>query len=83
MEIFRLSKNWTSEERFSLTDQIKRSSRSVCANLREAWAKWAKRQYEAHFLSKRSNCDGENVETDTWIDYAWDRGYISINGTVL
>jgi four helix bundle protein len=48
MEIFNISKLWPSEERFSLTDQIRRSSRSVCANLREAWAK---RRYEAHFIS--------------------------------
>jgi four helix bundle protein len=48
MEIFNISKRWPSEERFSLTDQIRRSSRSVCANLREAWAK---RRYEAHFIS--------------------------------
>jgi len=49
MEIFQISKNWPPEERYSLTDQIRRSSRSVCANLREAWAK---RRYEAHFISK-------------------------------
>jgi four helix bundle protein len=74
MEVFQLSKHWPPEERYSLTDQIRRSSRSVCANLREAWAK---RRYEAHFLSKLSDCDGENSETDTWLDYAKDCGYIS------
>lgn len=73
MKIFHLSKGWPSEERYSLTDQIRRSSRSVCANLREAWAK---RKYEAHFLSKLSDCDGECSETDTWLDYAKDCGYI-------
>lgn len=73
MEIFRVSKTWPVEERYSLTDQIRRSSRSVCANLREAWAK---RRYEAHFLSKLSDCDGEAAETDTWLDYAKDGGYI-------
>ncbi|MBW2217865.1 MAG: four helix bundle protein [Deltaproteobacteria bacterium] len=62
------------EERYSLTDQIRRSSRSVCANLREAWAK---RRYEAHFVSKLTDCDGENSETDTWLDYARDCNYIS------
>ena len=69
MEIFRLSKKWPSEERFSLTDQIRRSSRSVCANLREALAK---RRYQAHFISKLTDSDGENSETDTWIDFAMD-----------
>ncbi len=49
MEIFEISKTWPVEEKYSLTDQIRRSSRSVCSNLREAWAK---RRYEAHFLSK-------------------------------
>ena len=75
MEIFRLSKEWPSEEKFSLTDQIRRSSRSVCANLREAWAK---RRYQAHFVSKLTDSDGENSETDTWLDFAKDCGYISI-----
>ena len=74
MEIFRLSKKWPAEEKYSLTDQVRRSSRSVCANLREAWAK---RRYEAHFLSKLSDCDGENSETDTWLDFAKDCGYLS------
>ncbi len=74
MEIYRLSKAWPIEERYSLTGQVRRSSRSVCSNLREAWAK---RRYEAHFVSKLSGCDGENSETDTWLDYARDCGYLS------
>ena len=74
MEIFNLSKSWPAEERYSLTDQIRRASRSVCANLREAWSK---RRYEAHFVSKLTDCDGENSETDTWLDYARDCNYIS------
>jgi len=73
MDIFLLSRSWPPEEKYSLTDQIRRSSRSVCSNLREAWAK---RRYEAHFISKLSDCDGENSETDTWLDYARDCGYI-------
>lgn len=73
MEIFQLSKNWPSEERYSLTDQIRRSSRSVCTNLREAWAK---RRYEAHFINKLTDSDGENSETDTWLDFALDCGYL-------
>ena len=74
MEIFRISKDWPVEERYSLTDQIRRSSRSVCANLREGWAK---RRYEAHFLSKLTDADGENSETETWLDFAKDCGYLS------
>jgi four helix bundle protein len=74
MAIFGLSKTWPAEERFSLTDQIRRSSRSVCSNLREAWAK---RRYEAHFTNKLTDSDGENSETDTWLDFAKDCGYLS------
>ncbi len=74
MEIFNISQRWPSEEKYSLTDQIRRSSRSVCSNLREAWAK---RRYEAHFISKLTDADGENSETDTWLDFAKDCGYLS------
>ena len=74
MEIFAISKSWPPEERYSLIDQIRRSSRSVCSNLREAWAK---RRYEAHFVSKLTDSDGENSETDTWLDFAKDCGYLS------
>jgi four helix bundle protein len=73
MEVFAISKNFPVEERYSLTDQIRRSSRSVCANLREAWAK---RKYEAHFVSKLTDVDGENAETKTWLDFAYDCGYL-------
>ena len=76
MEIFNISKTWPGEEKFSLTDQIRRSSRSVCANLREAWSK---RRYEAHFISKLTDADGENSETDTWLDFARDCGYLSVS----
>lgn len=74
MEIFELSKRFPSEEKYALTGQIRRSSRSVCLNLREAWAK---RRYEAHFISKLTDCDGENGETDSSLDFARDCGYIS------
>jgi len=74
MEIFQLSRLWLAEEKYSLIDQVRRSSRSVCSNLREAWAK---RRYEAHFISKLSDCDGENSETDTWLDYAKNCGYLA------
>src|SRR2546423_4112668 len=74
MEVFELSKSFPPEERFALTSQIRRSSRSICLNLREAWAK---RRYEAHFISKLTDCDGENGETDSSLDFARDCGYIS------
>ena len=75
MEFFKVSKNFPVEEIYALTSQGRRSFRSVCHNLREAWAK---RRYEAHFVSKLSDCIGENWETDTAIDFARDCGYISI-----
>jgi four helix bundle protein len=75
MEIFELSKTWPAEEKYSLTDQIRRASRSVCANLSEAWAK---RRYEAHFISKLTDADGENGETDTWLGYALDCKYLKV-----
>ena len=65
MDIFELTKRFPPEEKFALSSQIRRSSRSVCLNLREAWAK---RRYKAHFLSKLSDCDGENSETDSSVD---------------
>ena len=76
MEIFEISKKWPSEEKYSLTDQTRRASRSVCTNLREAWSK---RRYEAHFISKLTDADGENSETDTWLDFAKDCGYLGVN----
>ena len=74
MRIFELSKKFPPEERWALTGHIRRSSRSVCLNLREAWAK---RRYEAHFVSKLTDCDGESNETDTSLDFARDCGYIT------
>ena len=74
MEIFHLSKSFPEEERYALITQIRRSSRSVAMNLREAWAK---RRYEAHFISKLTDCDGENGETETSLDFAHDCGYIN------
>ena len=76
MRIFEISKRFPSEERFALTSQIRRSSRSICMNLREAWAK---RRYPAHFVSKLTDCDGENSETDTSLDFAKDCGYITVD----
>ena len=74
LDIFALSKRFPAEEKYALTSQIRRSSRSVCLNLREAWAK---RRYEAHFVSKLTDCDGENSETDSSVDFALSCGYIS------
>jgi four helix bundle protein len=74
MMVFEVSKGFPPEERFALTTQILRSSRSVCLNLRKAWAK---RRYEAHFTSKLTDCDGENSETDSSVDFARDCQYIS------
>jgi len=90
MEIFQITKAFPPEERFALTGQIRRSSRSVCLNLREACLHaevrrfgteaWAKRRYEAHFVRKLiPTCrdDGENSETDSSLDFARDCAYIS------
>ncbi len=74
MTIFRISQGFPPEERFALITQIRRSSRSVCLNLREAWAK---RRYEAHFVNKLTDCDAENSETDSSVDFARDCQYIS------
>ena len=74
MKVFELSKKFPSEEKYAITSQIRRSSRSVCLNLREAWAK---RRYEAHFVSKLTDCDGENSETNSSLDFAKDCGYIT------
>jgi four helix bundle protein len=75
MEVFKCSKTFSGEERFALTSQIRRSSRSICLNLREAWAK---RRYEAHFISKLTDCDGENAETGSSLDFARDCEYITV-----
>lgn len=74
MRIFELSRHFPLEERFALTSQIRRSSRSVCLNLREARAK---RRYGAHFVSKLTDCDGENSETDSSLDFARECCYIT------
>ena len=74
MRIFEVTKRFPPEERYALTGQLRRSSRSPCRSLREAWAK---RRYEAHFVSKLTDADGENGETDTSLDFARDCGYIT------
>jgi len=72
-EIYELSKRFPNEERYSLTDQIRRCSRSIGANIAEAWAK---RRYEAHFISKLSDSDGEQLETRHWLKTAIECGYL-------
>jgi len=67
MEVFETSKSFPIEERYSLTDQIRRSSRSVCANLAEAWRK---RRYRAAFIAKLSDAEAEAAETQVWVEFA-------------
>ncbi|MCA2652702.1 MAG: four helix bundle protein [Microcystis sp. M061S2] len=74
MTIFDLTTNFPAEERYALSDHIRRSSRSICANLAEAWRK---RRYEAAFLGKLSDCEAEAAETQTWLDFAINCQYIS------
>ena len=74
MDIFEISKIFPKEEIYSLTDQIRRSSRSVCTNIAEAYRK---RRYTAHFISKTSDSDMENSETQVWIDFSFNCNYIS------
>ena len=73
MRIFELSRKWPKEERYSLTDQIRRSSRAVCGNVAEAWRK---RRYPAHFVSKLSDADAEAAETQAWLEFALACGYL-------
>jgi len=74
MDIFQESKSFPKEERYSLTDQVRRSSRSVCTNLAEAWRK---RRYEASFLSKLSDAEAESAETQVWLTFAVGCGYLN------
>ena len=74
MKIFEISKTFPKEETYSLTDQIRRSSRSVCTNLSESFRK---RLYPAHFISKVSDADMENCETQTWLEFALACKYIN------
>lgn len=73
MRIFELTKAFPPEEKFSMTDQMRRSSRSVCANLAEAWRK---RRYEAAFVAKFSDCESEACETQVWLEFAVRCGYL-------
>ena len=73
LDIHQLTKSFPKEEKYSLTDQIRRSSRSVPANLAEAWKK---RRYEKAFISKLIDCAGEAGETEVWLDFSKDFGYL-------
>jgi four helix bundle protein len=74
MEIYELSKSFPLEEKYSLTDQILRSSRSVCANIAEAYRK---RRYPNHFIGKLTDSDAENSETNVWLEFAFECNYIT------
>ncbi len=76
MKVFNVSKKFPKEEIYSLTDQVRRSSRSVTANLAEAYRK---RPYPRHFKSKLTDCDAENAETQVWIEFAFRCNYINEN----
>lgn len=73
MRLFELTKTFPAEERYSLVDQVRRSSRSVCANLAEAWRK---RRYEGHFVSKLTDAESEAEETRVWLEFATHCGYL-------
>ena len=74
MRIYEISKRFPKEETYSLPDQIRRSSRSVCANIAEGWRK---RRYEAAFVSKLNDAEAEAAETQTWLDFASECDYLS------
>ena len=76
MKIYHMSKKFPKEERYALTDQIRRSSRSVCSNLAEGYRK---RRYPAHFIAKITDADMENSETTVWLDFAYSCEYIDEN----
>lgn len=73
MRMFEISKRFPKEETYSLTDQICRSSRSVCANIVEGWRK---RRYEAAFINKLSDAEAEAAETQTWLEFAFECEYV-------
>ena len=74
MKIFEFTKSFPAEEKYSMVDQMRRSSRSVCANLAEAWRK---RRYPAHFVSKLSDSESEAEETRVWLEFALRCKYIT------
>ena len=73
MKIFKITKTFPNEEKYSLTDQIRRSSRSVCVNLAEGYKR---RRYKHYFISKLNDSETENAETEVWLDFAFDCNYL-------
>lgn len=73
MKIFHMSKHFPQEEKYSLTDQIRRSSRSVCTNIAEAYKR---RRYKQYFISKLNDSETENTETEVWLNFALDCNYL-------
>ncbi len=80
MKIFELTRTFPKAETYSLTDQIRRSSRSVCANLAEAWRK---RRYEAAFIAKLTDAESEAAETQVWLEFAVKCGYLKRNEAAI
>ena len=78
MRIFEVTKSFPSEEKYSMVDQMRRSSRSVCANLAEAWRK---RRYKAAFVAKLSDAESEACETQVWIEFALRCAYLDGNSS--
>ena len=76
MEIFKITKKFPPEEKYSLTDQVRRSSRSVCTNIAEAYRK---KRYPAHFVLKITDSDAENSETNIWLDFSKDCDYLALD----
>ena len=74
MKVFELTKHFPKDEKYSLVDQMRRSSRSVCANIAEAWRK---RRYEAAFIAKLSDSETEACETQVWLEFAWRCKYLN------
>ena len=75
MEIFTISKNFPPEEKYSLIGQVRRSSRSICTNIAEAYRK---KKYPAHFILKNTDSDSENSETNVWLDFSKDCNYMDV-----
>jgi four helix bundle protein len=74
MKVFHISKRFPPEEKYSLTDQVRRSSRSVCTNIAEAYRR---KRYKDYFVSKMNDCETENAETEVWLDFSKDCNYIT------
>ena len=80
MDIFRITENFPTWEKYSMVDQMRRSSRSVCTNIAEGWRK---RRYKAAFIAKLSDAESEACETQVWLDFARNCGYLDIETTTV